>query len=189
MKLWFLWIRSKIYFKKKITLHIRFSNFVKGEYLEGRWIIVMKQVHNPVFRLAQEEEFEQNIHYTIKDGHNQYHHQDHLSGTSMRTNLYIFILLLMIFLVGPMTRDLNWSNRELRSATSGLLSRTLQIADHILGLDWENMLAIVVMMWCASLNADCQQKELAPSILFLSKCSLKMLVMLVFPIPRCPLNR
>ena len=56
--------------------------------------------------------------------------------------------------MGFTTRNLNCSDRELRSTRPRLLSRTSQSADQMLGLDRESMLTIVGMMRSASFNAE-----------------------------------
>lgn len=63
---------------------------------------------------------------------------------------------------GLYMRNVERSGSGLKLTTSELLARTSYMADRILGLHRETMLAVVGMIWFAFLNTGREQKKLAP---------------------------
>ena len=118
-----------------ITLYIRISNIVKGEFLEEQWSSNMaKGMLNPIFRSAQNEEFERDIHDTTENSFDQ-----RLDYPWQRTSIKLITIiwqiltsLSMAHFIGLMTRELNcW---ELNQRCSSLIVNPIK---HVIDKDVE----------------------------------------------------
>ena len=156
------WYKARV----NLPLYIMFGDVVERDFFGGMCKIVRKGSLNPVLSMTQNDELKRNVSYAVKNSLDQHFYP------SCRA------LINSIYYDNPVALDFAFSGKldGLYDKGTEFLRQRVQIShcrsthenfaycQNEFGFRWAGMLAIIGMMWPASINDEKEQKKVAPII-------------------------